>query len=47
MKCWYNVNIGRNRIGIITDDFGLDYFEIQDMETFEFTIKHKSKIELI
>jgi hypothetical protein len=44
---WYPSGTLRYRVGKITDYFGYGYFELQDLETFEFTIKHFKELEEI
>lgn len=46
MKVWYQVGNLRMRIGQITDWFD-EYFELIDLETGEYTIKHHTEIEII
>ena len=46
MKVWYEISKLKKRIGIITDVF-LDYYEIKDMETGQYIIRHITKVEHI
>jgi hypothetical protein len=43
-KYWYQINLWRNGIGIITWYFD-EYIELQDEKTKEYIIVHYSKIE--
>jgi hypothetical protein len=42
---WYPSGKLRKRIGKITDRFVLGYVELQDLETFEYTIRHINELE--
>lgn len=46
MKVWFKVSELRSRVGIITDYYG-DYMELKNIETGEYHIVHKGKVELI
>ena len=46
IKAWYKSGMLRMRIGVITDTY-CDYYELKDMETGEYVIKHKTDCELI
>jgi hypothetical protein len=46
IKVWYYPCPLRGHVGFITWGFG-EYFEIVDIETKEFIIIHRSKVEII
>lgn len=46
MKAWFQVSELKRRVGIITDYYG-DYIELKNIETGEYCIVHKNKVELI
>lgn len=45
-EAWFKVSELRSKVGVITDIY-LDYIELQDIDTKEYYIVHKSKVKII